>query len=177
VELRSAEREVGVEQRRAEEAVNAASEDLVRAMTDDASTEAASKRLRDAQAAAAKPWPELAEAARRKTLRAQADLERFAAENAAELWSEYEPRAVAAAEHLDALLREAREAIRALDLLEGEAGDLLKLQGRQPSGVIPQRGLERLSTDLKRRLETSTPPPVPRTAQAMTLVEPGGRAA
>jgi hypothetical protein len=63
-----------------------------------------------------------------------------------------------------------REAIRALDVLDGEASELLRLHGEQPTDLIPQRGSEGLATDIKRRLDTATPPPVPRTAPATVRI-------
>jgi hypothetical protein len=173
VELRDEERAIERQQMAASAEVKQASEALAAAYAEHGEApKAAHERLRKAKEAAARPWGEMREGARRRALRAQGEVEAFARERSADLWAEYEPRARAAAEKVDRLQRELREAIREVDLVEGEATRLLVLLGQQPQGSIPRRGLEGLALDLKRALEHATPAPIPRSAAPVVEAPP-----
>jgi hypothetical protein len=173
VALRGEERNVDLEREAAEREVLEASRALTAVLADDGDSKAAMKRLEAAKAAAARPWHEIKEAAGLKVRRARAEVERFARENSAALWEDYRPSAEEGAAKVDRLLEELRQAIRALDHLETEAGDLLKLQGRQPVGLIAQRGLEGIYNDVRRRLGAqSTPPPIPQEPAVVTIEPP-----
>lgn len=161
-ELEVAGKEVGRDRARADAELAAAREGLTATYAADEPPDAAQARLREAQAASAAPWDERSEAARRKVRSARGDLERFAVEHSAALWTEFGPRARAGADRLDELLAETRTAIHALALLEQEANALLLLQGVSPVGLIADRGLEQLAKTLKARAENPTPAPIPR---------------
>jgi hypothetical protein len=172
-EARDQERVLERQQVAAAGEVKEASEALAAAYAEGGNVpKAAAERLRRAQEAAARPFGEMREGARRRTLRAQGEVEAFACERSADLWAEYEPRARAGAAKVDRLLQEAREAIRELGRIENEANQLLALQNRQVQGSIPRRGLERLAQDLKGRLATPTPPPIPRPVQSSSVESP-----
>ena len=170
IDLRREERNVDLTRQAAEREVLEASRVLTQVLADDGDSTEAMKVLERAKATAARPWHEIKEAAGLKVRRGRAEVERFALENSAALWEDYRPKAEEAAAKVDRLLEELRQSIRHLDHLEGEAGDLLKLQGRQPVGLIAPRGLESIYNDVRRRLDAqSTPPPVPREPAVVTI--------
>ena len=172
IDLRREERNVDLERQAAEREVLEASTALTAVLADDADSRAAMKRLEAAKAAAARPWHEIKEAAGLKVRRARAEVERFAQENSAALWADCRPKAEEAAARVDRLLAETVKAIKAVDQVETEAGDLLRLQGRGNEHV-PLRGLESLYNDLRRRLAAqTTPPPVPREPATYTIDPP-----
>jgi len=173
VALRGEERNVDLEREAAEREVAEASTALTAVLADDADSRAAMKRLEAAKAAAGRPWHEIKEAARLKVQRGRAEVERYAQQNSAALWSDYRPKAEEAAAKVDRLLEELRQSIRALDGLESEADALLKLEGRERTVRVPQRGLEGLYNDIRRRLGAqSTPPPIPQEPAVVTIDPP-----
>lgn len=138
----------------------AAREALTLALADDADTADALERVERAAAEAGKPWDEMNQAAALKVRRAEGDVSRYVAEHRDALWSEYRPRAVAGASACDDAIKALVDSIKALDALESQADELLRWQGEQTVGRVPQRHLEALWNDLRRR--HSTVPPIPR---------------
>jgi hypothetical protein len=172
IERRGEERKIDSEREAAEREVAEASTALTVVLADDGDSRAAMRRLEKAKVAAARPWKELKEAGQLKVRRARGELERFAQEHGAELWADYEPKANEAAAKVDRLLAETVQAIKEVDVVETEAGELLRLQGRGNEHV-PLRGLESLYNDLRRRLAAqTTPPPVPREPATYTIDPP-----
>jgi len=171
--LRGEERNVDLEREAAEREVAEASRALTAVLADDGDSKAALKRLEQAKAAAARPWNEIKEAARLKVQRGRAEVERYAQANSRDLWSDFRPSAEEGAAKVDRLLEELRQAIKALDHLEAEAGDLLSLEGRERTVRVPQRGLEGIYADVRRRLQAqSTPPPIPAEPAVVTIDPP-----
>ena len=138
----------------------AAREALTLALADDADTADALKRVERATAEAGKPWAEMKRAGELKVSRAEGEVSRYVAENREALWNEYRPRAVAGASACDEAIKALVDSIKALDALESQADELLRWQGEQTVGRVPQRHLEALWNDLRRR--HSTIPPIPR---------------
>jgi hypothetical protein len=172
IERRGEERKIDSEREAAEREVAEASTALTVVLADDGDSRAAMRRLEKAKVAAARPWKELREAGQLKVRRARGEVERFAQEHSAELWEDHRPKAEEAAARVDRLLAETVKAIKAVDQVETEAGDLLRLQGRGNEHV-PLRGLESLYNDLRRRLAAqTTPPPVPREPATYTIDPP-----
>jgi len=137
----------------------AAREALTLALADDADTADALERVERAAAEAGKPWDEMNRAAELKVKRAEGDVARYVADNRDALWSEYRPRAVAGASACDEAIKALVDSIKALDALEDQASELLRSQGEQSVGRVPQRRLENLWNDLRRR--NTTVPPIP----------------
>jgi len=159
VERRHEGHQLGREFNAAQAEERAAREALTRAFADDADTDAALKRVERATAEAARPWDEMTRAAELKVKRAEGDVHRYVAEHRDALWAEYRPRAIAGAQTCDEAIKALVGAIKALDALEDQASELLRWQEEQSVGRVPQRGLESLWNDLRRR--RSTVPPIP----------------
>ncbi|MGI8594679.1 MAG: hypothetical protein ACR2ML_10015 [Solirubrobacteraceae bacterium] len=177
VALRGEERNVDHEREAAEREVLEASGVLTQVLADDGDSKAAMKRLEQAKAAAARPWHEIKEAARLKVQRAHSEVGRYAQQHGSELWADFRPSAEEAAAKVDRLLEELRQSIRALDGLDSEADALLKLEGRERTVRVPQRGLEGLYADVRRRLGAqSTPPPIPAEPAVVTIEPPAAEA-
>jgi len=159
VERRHEGHQLGREFNAAQAEERAAREALTRAFADDADTDAALERVERATAEAGKPWAEMKRAGELKVSRAEGEVSRYVAENREALWNEYRPRAVAGAEACDEAIKALVAAIKGLDVLEDQASDLLRWQGEQAVGRVPQRHLEGLRSDLRRR--NTTVPPIP----------------
>lgn len=159
VERRHEGHQLGRKLNAAQAEERAAREALTRAFADDADTDTALKRVERATAEAARPWDEMNRAAALKVRRAEGDVFRYVAEHRDALWAEYRPRAIAGAQACDDAIKALVGAIKALDALEDQASELLRWQEEQAAGRVPQRGLETLWNDLRRR--NTTVPPIP----------------